>query len=182
MILLTFVYTGGYHPNFGHIHVVLHSDGTVIEEQHWEECLKRAPNYANVTEKTYGSLNIKNQSNFGVQTPGPVIYNLPLDQKPGMLIMPSGLGRQSTRGWSWARQTTPGLEPCSWLPHCCVPPPPLYDPLRCHPGLLLWRSRPQCCRHHPRLWCRLTRCSPPPPLPLVPKAASPSRTSTASWL
>ena len=60
MILLTFVYTGGHHPDFGHIHAVLYSDGTVIKEQHWEECLKRAPNYAKVTEKTDGSLNIKN--------------------------------------------------------------------------------------------------------------------------
>ena len=98
MILLTFVYTGGHHPDFGHIHAVLYSDGTVIKEQHWEECLKRAPNYVKVTEKTDGSLNIKNQSNFDVQTLGPGIYNLPMDQKPGMLTMLSGPGRPSTRG------------------------------------------------------------------------------------
>ena len=85
-ILTTFVYANGQHSNSGRMHTVLHSNGTVIEEKHWKECPKRASKYAKVTRKTDGSLNIKNQSNFGVQTPGPVIYNLPLDQKPVTLI------------------------------------------------------------------------------------------------
>ena len=73
-------------PHAGHMHTVLHSDGTVIEEQHREECLKQASIYVEVTERPDGSLNIENQYNFGVQTPGPGIYDLPLDQKPVMLI------------------------------------------------------------------------------------------------
>ena len=35
---------------------------------------------------TNGEINIENQYNFGVQTPGPGVYNLPLEQKPVMLI------------------------------------------------------------------------------------------------
>ena len=85
-ILSTSVYADNHHPDSGHMHAVLHSDGTVIEEQHREECLKRASIYVEVTERPDGSLNIENQYNFGVQTPGPGIYDLPLDQKPVMLI------------------------------------------------------------------------------------------------
>ena len=65
---------------------MLHSDDTVIEELHREECLKRVSIYVKVTERPDGFLNIKNQYNFGIQTPGPGIYDFPLDQKPVMLI------------------------------------------------------------------------------------------------
>ena len=85
-IFSTLCYADDHHPDSGHMHAVLHSDGTVIEQQYREECLKRASNYVEVTEKADGSINIENQYNFGVQTPGPGVYDLPLDQKPVMLI------------------------------------------------------------------------------------------------
>lgn len=85
-IFSTPVYADDHHPDSGHMHAVLHSDGSVIESQHREECLKRASNYVEVTERTDGSINIENQYNFGVQTPGPGVYDMPLDKKPVMLI------------------------------------------------------------------------------------------------
>ena len=85
-IFSTLVYADDHHPDSGHMHAVLHSDGSVIEEPYRDDCLKRASNYVEVTEKPDGSINIENQYNFGVQTPGPGIYDLPLDEKPVMLI------------------------------------------------------------------------------------------------
>jgi len=85
-IFSTPVYADDHHPDSGHMHAVLHSDGSVIEEQFREDCLKRASNYVEVTEKPDGSINIENQYNFGVQTPGFGVYELPLDKKPVMLI------------------------------------------------------------------------------------------------
>jgi len=85
-IFSTLVYADDHHPDSGHMHAVLHSDGSVIEERYREDCLKRASNYVEVTEKPDGSINIENQYNFGVQTPGPGVYDLPLDEKPVMLI------------------------------------------------------------------------------------------------
>ncbi|KAL7478071.1 hypothetical protein ACHAW6_003857 [Cyclotella cf. meneghiniana] len=85
-IFSTLVYADDHHPDSGHMHAVLHSDGTVIDERFRDECLKRASNYVEVTEKADGSINIENQYNFGVQTPGPGVYDLPLDKKPVMLI------------------------------------------------------------------------------------------------
>jgi predicted NAD/FAD-binding protein len=80
------VYADDHHPSTGHMHAVMHSDPNVIPEKYRDECLKRASNYVEVTQNKDGSLNIENQYNFGVQTPGPGIYDLPLDQKPVMLI------------------------------------------------------------------------------------------------
>merc|ERR1719253_463736 len=85
-IFSTPVYADDHHPDSGHMHAVLHSDGSVIEAPHREECLKRASNYVEVTERTDGSINIENQYNFGVQTPGPGVYDMPLSEKPVMLI------------------------------------------------------------------------------------------------
>jgi len=85
-IFSTLVYADDHHPDSGHMHAVLHSDGTVIDERFRDDCLKRASNYVEVTEKSDGSINIENQYNFGVQTPGPGVYDLPLDKKPVMLI------------------------------------------------------------------------------------------------
>jgi len=85
-IFSTLVYADDHHPDSGHMHAVLHSDGSVIEKEYREDCLKRASNYVEVTEKPDGSINIENQYNFGVQTPGPGVYDLPLDEKPVMLI------------------------------------------------------------------------------------------------
>lgn len=85
-ILNTPVYADDHHPSTGHMHAVMHSDGSVIPEEYREDCLKRASNYVEITQLKDGSYNIENQYNFGVQTPGPGIYDLPLDQKPVMLI------------------------------------------------------------------------------------------------
>lgn len=85
-IFSTLVYADDHHPDSGHMHAVLHSDGTVIDKRFREDCLRRASNYVEVTEKDDGSINIENQYNFGVQTPGPGVYDLPLDKKPVMLI------------------------------------------------------------------------------------------------
>ena len=85
-IFSTPVYADDHHPDSGHMHSVLHSDGNVIDERFREDCLKRASNYVEVTEKGDGTINIENQYNFGVQTPGPGVYDLPLDEKPVMLI------------------------------------------------------------------------------------------------
>jgi len=85
-IFSTLCYADDHHPDSGHMHAVLHSDGSVIEDIYRDDCLKRASNYVEVTEKPDGSINIENQYNFGVQTPGPGVYDLPLDEKPVMLI------------------------------------------------------------------------------------------------
>jgi len=85
-ILSTPVYADDHHPSTGHMHAVMHSDGSVIPKEFRDECLKRASNYVEITQLKNGELNIENQYNFGVQTPGPGIYDLPLDQKPVMLI------------------------------------------------------------------------------------------------
>jgi hypothetical protein len=86
VILSTPVYADDHHPATGHMHAVMHSDPTVIQSEYREDCLKRASNYVEVTQLKDGSLNIENQYNFGVQTPGLGIYDLPLDKKPVMLI------------------------------------------------------------------------------------------------
>ena len=85
-ILSTPVYADDHHPATGHMHAVMHSDGSVLPKDYREDCLKRASNYVEVTQLQDGSINIENQYNFGIQTPGPGIYDLPLDQKPVMLI------------------------------------------------------------------------------------------------
>jgi len=85
-IFSTLVYADDHHPDSGHMHAVLHSDGSVIDKRFRDDCLKRASNYVEVTEKPDGSINIENQYNFGVQTPGPGVYDLPLNKKPVMLI------------------------------------------------------------------------------------------------
>lgn len=81
-IFSTLVYADDHHPDSGHMHAVLHSDGTVIDKRFRDDCLRRASNYVEVTEKKDGSINIENQYNFGVQTPGPGVYDLPLNKKP----------------------------------------------------------------------------------------------------
>jgi len=86
MIFSTPVYADDHHPSSGHMHAVMHSDGTVVEEQYRNDVLQRASNYVEITRKQDGNINMENQYNFGVQTPGPGIYDLPLDQKPVMLI------------------------------------------------------------------------------------------------
>jgi len=86
VILSTPVYADDHHPDSGHMHAVMHSDGGVIEKKYREECLARASNYVEITQKDDGTINIENQYNFGVQTPGPGVFDLPLDKKPVMLI------------------------------------------------------------------------------------------------
>lgn len=86
VILSTPVYADDHHPATGHMHAVMHSDSSVIDPRFREECVRRASNYVEVTRLGDGSLNIENQYNFGVQTPGPGVYDLPLDEKPVMLI------------------------------------------------------------------------------------------------
>jgi predicted NAD/FAD-binding protein len=85
-IFSTLVYADDHHPDSGHMHAVIHSDGSVIDERYRDDCLKRASNIVEITEKSDGTINIENQYNFGVQTPGPGVYDLPLDKKPVMLI------------------------------------------------------------------------------------------------
>jgi predicted NAD/FAD-binding protein len=85
-IFSTLVYADDHHPDSGHMHAVIHSDGSVIDERYRDDCLKRASNIVEITEKSDGTINIENQYNFGVQTPGPGVYDLPLDEKPVMLI------------------------------------------------------------------------------------------------
>jgi len=86
IILNTPVYADDHHPSTGHMHAVMHSDPSVIDPEFREDCLKRASNYVEVTQSSDGSLNIENQYNFGVQTPGPGVYDMPLKDKPVMLI------------------------------------------------------------------------------------------------
>ena len=85
-ILNTFVYADDHHPSTGHMHAVMHSDPTVIQEEYRDDCLQRASNYVEVTRTSEGSINIENQYNFGVQTPGPGVYDLAIKDKPVMLI------------------------------------------------------------------------------------------------
>ena len=85
-IFSTLVYADDHHPDSGHMHAVIHSDGSVIDERYRLDCLKRASNIVEITQKDDGTLNIENQYNFGVQTPGPGVYDMPLDKKPVMLI------------------------------------------------------------------------------------------------
>jgi predicted NAD/FAD-binding protein len=85
-ILSSPVYADDHHPAAGHMHAVMHSDPTVIAPEYRTECLTRASNYVEVTELKDGSINIENQYNFGVQTPGPGVAATPLDKKPVMLI------------------------------------------------------------------------------------------------
>lgn len=86
IIFNTPVYADDHHPSTGHMHAVMHSDPTVIAPEFREECLKRASNYVEVTRMSDGSLNIENQYNFGVQTPGPGVFDLSIKDKPVMLI------------------------------------------------------------------------------------------------
>ena len=86
IIFNTPVYADDHHPSTGHMHAVMHSDASVIAPEFREECLKRASNYVEVTRLSDGTINIENQYNFGVQTPGPGVYDLPLEDKPVMLI------------------------------------------------------------------------------------------------
>lgn len=87
-ILSTPVYADDHHPATGHMHAVMHSDGGVIDPEFREACLSRASNYVEVTRNKDGTINIENQYNFGVQTPGTTrqVYSLPLTDKPVMLI------------------------------------------------------------------------------------------------
>jgi len=82
------VYADDHHPSAGHMHAVMHSDDSVIDQRYREEFLKRGSNYVEVTrlDGGLGPINIENQYNFGVQTPGPGVYDLPLQEKPVMLI------------------------------------------------------------------------------------------------
>ena len=86
IIFNTPVYADDHHPSTGHMHAVMHSDPTVIDSTVRNECLKRASNYVEVTKLSDGSINIENQYNFGVQTPGFGVYDLPVEDKPVMLI------------------------------------------------------------------------------------------------
>lgn len=94
-IFNTPVYADDHHPSSGHMHAVMHSDPKMIEEPFREECLKRASNYVEVTQNDDKSINIENQYNFGVQTPGPGVYDMDLKDKPVMLISHSpGKGKE----------------------------------------------------------------------------------------
>mmetsp|Transcript_30613 Transcript_30613/g.71536 ORF Transcript_30613/g.71536 Transcript_30613/m.71536 type:complete len:813 (-) Transcript_30613:23-2461(-) len=85
-ILTSPIYADDLYPTSGHMHAVMHSDPTVIDPAFREDCLKRASNYVEITQQSDGSLNIENQYNFGVQTPGPGVYDMDLKDKPVMLI------------------------------------------------------------------------------------------------
>lgn len=86
-ILSAPVYADDHHPSTGHMHAVMHSDGSVIDEKYRDTILTRASNYVEITKnKSDGHINIENQYNFGVQTPGPGVFDMPLEKKPVMLI------------------------------------------------------------------------------------------------
>jgi predicted Rdx family selenoprotein len=53
-IFSTLVYTDDHHPDSGHMHAVIHSDGSVIDERYRDDCLKRASNIVEITEKSDG--------------------------------------------------------------------------------------------------------------------------------
>lgn len=89
-------YADDHHPATGHMHAVMHSDPSVIDPRYREDFLRRGSNYVEVTG-TYNrvndpAINIENQYNFGVQTPGGGagtpggVYDMPLEKKPVMLI------------------------------------------------------------------------------------------------
>ena len=70
----------------------MHSDPSVIDPRYRDDFLRRGSNYVEVTG-TYNkvndpAINIENQYNFGVQTPGGGagtpggVYDMPLEQKP----------------------------------------------------------------------------------------------------
>ena len=80
------VYADDCHPSSGHMHAVMHSDASVIDAAYREDVLRRGSNYVEVTRLANGDVNIENQYNFGVQTPGPGVRALPLEKKPVMLI------------------------------------------------------------------------------------------------
>jgi len=80
------VYADDHHPATGHMHAVMHSDASVIDPRYREEFLARGSNYVEVTRLKNGEINIENQYNFGIQTPGPGVADLKLDEKPVMLI------------------------------------------------------------------------------------------------
>ena len=89
VILSTPVYADDHHPSTGHMHAVMHSDSSVIAPEYREEVVKRASNYVEVTrlgDPENGPINIENQYNFGVQTPGPGVSDTPPEKKPVMLI------------------------------------------------------------------------------------------------
>jgi len=85
-ILAAPVYADDHHPATGHMHAVMHSDSSVIDERYRDDFLARGSNYVEVTRLDNGEINIENQYNFGVQTPGPGVAELPLAKKPVMLI------------------------------------------------------------------------------------------------
>ncbi|KAJ8605089.1 hypothetical protein CTAYLR_000369 [Chrysophaeum taylorii] len=88
VILASPDYADDRHPSSGHMHAVMHSDPSVIDPAYREDFLNRGSNYVEVTapSSSSGKINIENQYNFGVQTPGHGVYEMPLDQKPVMLI------------------------------------------------------------------------------------------------
>ena len=86
IIFSTPVYADDHHPSTGHMHGVMHSDDTVLPPQYRSELLKRASNIVEISQNSNNEINIENQYNFGVQTPGPGVYDLPLHKKPVMLI------------------------------------------------------------------------------------------------
>jgi len=90
IIFSTPVYADDHHPSTGHMHGVMHSDASVLTPtppEHRDELLKRASNIVEITRNSEtNEINIENQYNFGVQTPGPGVYDLPLHKKPVMLV------------------------------------------------------------------------------------------------
>lgn len=86
IILNTPVYADDHHPSTGHMHAVMHSDASVIPEEFRKDVLTRASNYVEVTRTASGEINMENQYNFGVQTPGGGVSDLPIEDKPVMLI------------------------------------------------------------------------------------------------
>lgn len=87
IILSSPEYADDHHPDSGHMHAVMHSDASVIDERYREEFLNRGSNYVEVTvNSATGAINIENQYNFGVQTPGHGVYDMELGEKPVMLI------------------------------------------------------------------------------------------------
>jgi len=86
IIFSTPVYADDHHPSTGHMHGVMHSDANVLPPQYRSDLLKRASNIVEISRNSNNEINIENQYNFGVQTPGPGVYDLPLHKKPVMLI------------------------------------------------------------------------------------------------
>ena len=83
------------------MHAVIHSDGSVIDERYRSDCLKRASNIVEITQNVDGTLNIENQYNFGIQTPGPGVYDMPLDKKPVMLECYGNVITRFSTGKGW---------------------------------------------------------------------------------